>query len=337
MAREVNTVWNYINETSHRAIVDRRKFLSGYDLDKLTAGYTKLEGVRIGSMTVQEVSSEYATRRKQFKKNRLNWRVSNRKSSRYSLGWIPFKIGAIRYKAGQIQFAGIKFSLWDSYDLAKYKLRSGSFNQDARGRWYINIAVEVPEFVGAHQPKPSIGIDLGLKTAVTCSDGTTLEGRTFRKFEKALASSQRARTKSKTRSIHAKIANTRKDALHKLSTAIVRNNAQIFVGNVSSSKLVKTKMAKSTLDAGWSMFKTMLAYKCHQAGIVFEEVNESYTTQTCSSCGVIPSSSPKGLIGLNKRTWTCSSCFAEHDRDTNAAKNILAVGLGRLVVGIPVL
>ena len=204
MAREVNQVWNFCNETSHKAIVEKRKFLSGYDLDKLTAGYTKLDGIRIGSMTVQEVSSEYATRRKQFKKNRLNWRVSNRKSSKYSLGWIPFKIGAAKYKAGQIQFAGIKFSLWDSYDLSKYKLRSGSFNQDARGRWYINIAVEVPEFVGAHQPKPSIGIDLGLKTAVACSDGTTLEGRTFRKFEKALAASKRARTKSKTRRIRQK-------------------------------------------------------------------------------------------------------------------------------------
>lgn len=107
----------------------------------------------------------------------------------------------------------------------------------------------------------------------------------------------------------------------------MEENGAIFVGNVSSEKLVKTKMAKSTLDAGWSMFKTMLEYKSHQAGVVFEEVNESYSTQTCSQCGSIEG--PKGLSGLGVREWTCD-CGAVHDRDTNAAKNILAKGLNML-------
>ncbi len=139
------------------------------------------------------------------------------------------------------------------------------------------------------------------------------------------------------RAIHAKIANQRKDVLHKFSTRLVQDNAAIFVGDVASAKLVKTKMAKSTLDAGWSMLKTMLEYKSHQAGIVFEVVNESYTTQTCSCCGSIPASSPKGRAGLRIREWTCSDCGAVHDRDVNAAKNILAAGHRRLAVGIPVL
>jgi putative transposase len=96
-------------------------------------------------------------------------------------------------------------------------------------------------------------------------------------------------------------------------------------------------MAKSTLDAGWSMLKTMLEYKSHQAGIVFEEVNESYTTQTCSCCGVISASSPKGRAGLGIREWTCGDCGSVHDRDINAARNILARGHARLAAGIPVL
>lgn len=137
------------------------------------------------------------------------------------------------------------------------------------------------------------------------------------------------------RAIHAKIRNQRKDALHKFSTALVQNNAAIFAGDVASAKLVKTKMAKSTLDAGWSMLKTMLEYKATQAGIVFEEVNESYSTQTCSSCGSIPSSSPKGLAGLNKRDWACCECGAVHNRDVNAALNIRARGLSRLEEGTP--
>jgi putative transposase len=330
MAREVNQVFNFCNETSRRAIRERCQWLSGCDLQKLTAGFSKCGGVSMGSGTVQLVCAEYATRRKQFKKARLNWRVSNPKSSKYSLGWIPFKGGHAKYKAGQIEFAGKKFSLWDSYGLGKYELRAGSFSQDARERWYFNVAVEV-------DAKPSagtaaVGIDLGLKTAITTSSGQTFEGRLYRASEKKLAVAQRAGKKRRVKAIHAKIRNQRKDGLHKFSTALVKNNAAIFVGNVASAKLIKTKMAKSTLDAGWTMFKMMLEYKSHQAGIVFEGVNESYTTQACSRCASIEG--PKGLSGLGIRQWTCG-CGAVHDRDVNAARNIAARGLVRLAEGTP--
>ena len=335
MAREVNQVFNFCNETSSRAIRERCHWLSGYDLQKLTAGYSKCEGVTVGSGTVQLVCAEYATRRKQFKKARLNWRVSNPKSSKYSLGWVPFKGGHAKYKSGQVEFAGQKFNLWDSYGLSNYELRAGSFSQDARGRWYFNVAVEVDAKLSAGTA--AVGIDLGLKECATTSTGEKLEGRWYRANEEALATAQRARKKKRVRAIHAKIKNQRKDALHKFSTALVQDNAAIFVGDVASAKLVKTKMAKSTLDAGWSMLKTMLEYKATQAGIVFEEVNESYSTQTCSCCGAIPASSPKGRAGLRIREWVCSECGTEHDRDINAAKNILARGHARLAAGTPAL
>ena len=332
MACEVNFVWNYCNETSSRAIRDRHEFLSAFDLQKLTAGYSKCDGVQVGSATVQLVCEEYATRRKQFKKSRLNWRVSNPKSAKYSLGWIPFKIGTAKYKAGQIVFAGHRFGLWDSYGLSRFDLRAGSFSQDAQGRWYLNVCVKVDaqqsDGVGV------VGIDLGLKTAATCSDGTELASGLYRQHEATLRIAQRAGKKNRVRAIHAKIANSRKDAMHKFSTGLVARNAAIFIGNVQAGAMVKTRMAKSTLDAGWSMLKTMLEYKSHQAGIVFEEVNEAYTTQTCSRCGVIPASSPKGRTGLRMRRWTCCECGAEHDRDVNAAKNIAARGHARLAGGI---
>lgn len=333
LAREVNQVWNYCNETSARAIRERGKWLSGFDLQKLTAGYSKCEGVQIGSTTVQQVCEEYAVRRKQFKKAKLNWRVSNAKSSKHSLGWVPFKAGAVKFKAGQVKFAGSLYSLWDSYDLSKYELRSGSFSQDARGRWYLNVAVQVE--TAKSTGTASVGIDLGLKTVATTSTGETLEGRWYRDAECALSKAQKANKKQRVKAISAQIANRRKDALHKFSSSIVASNAAVFVGNVASTKLVKTRMAKSTLDAGWSMLKTMLEYKCHQAGVVFEVVDESYSTQTCSECGSIQG--PKGLSGLRIREWTCGNCGATHDRDTNAAKNILARGHSRLAVGISAL
>ena len=335
MARQVNQVFNFCNETSCRAIRERHQWLSGYDLQKLTNGFSKCEGVLIGSPTVQQVCEDYAKARRQFKKAKLRWRVSNPQSSKCSLGWIPFKARSLQYKAGQIQFAGQKFSLWDSYGLADYELRAGSFSQDTRGRWYLNVVVKV-------QAQPSaataaVGIDLGLTEAAVTSTGERIEGRFYRKLETQLGMAQRAHKKQRVKAIHAKIANQRKDLLHRFSTRLVKNNAAIFVGDVSSAKLVNTKMAKSTLDAGWSMLRAMLEYKSHQAGIVFEVVNESYTTQTCSCCGAIPASSPKGRAGLRIREWICSACGTAHDRDINAAKNILAAGHRRLAAGITVL
>jgi len=132
------------------------------------------------------------------------------------------------------------------------------------------------------------------------------------------------RSIKKRRAIHAKIANRRKDEHHKLTSQLVQENAAVFVGNVSSKSLTQTKMAKSVLDAGWGQFKTILEYKCAHAGVVFEEINESYTTQTCSCCRVISISSPKGRAGLGMREWTCVECGTFHDRDINAARNILA-------------
>lgn len=328
MARNVNTVWNYCAEISQKAIRDRNDFLSGFDLNNLTAGYTHCDGVLIGANTINLVCQEYASRRRQFKRQRLNWRVSNRQSSRYSLGWIPLKGESIRYKGGQIVYAGHRFSLWDSYGLADYTLRSGSFSQDARGRWYFNVAVDVAVTKG--EGTKAIGIDLGLKTAVTTSDGQQFTGRLYRASEAKLAKAQRAKKRRIARTVNAKVKNQRKDGLHKFSTALVKENAAIFVGDVSSKKMLKTKMAKSTQDAGWAMFKTMLENKCRQAGVVFEVVNEAWSTQTCNVCGVI--AGPKGRAGLNKRVWACV-CGAVHDRDVNAALNIRARGLAGLEAG----
>lgn len=335
MAREVNTVWNFCNETSARAIRERRRYLTGFDLQKLTNGYNRCDGVRIGSSTVQETCAGYAKARRQFKRARLRWRVSNQDSRKYSLGWVPFKARALRYAAGQVQFAGHRFRLWDSYGLDDYTLRAGSFSEDARGRWYLNVVVQVETAPSAGTTE--VGIDLGCKDAATTSEGTKLRGRWYRDLEAKLGIAQRAGHKQRVKAIHAKIAHRRKDALHQFSTALVRDHGAIFVGNVSSAAMVKTKLAKSTLDAGWSMLKNMLEYKSHRARVIFEVVDEAYSTQTCSCCWAIPISSPKGRAGLGIREWVCSECGAVHDRDVNSARLILAAGHRRLAEGIPAL
>lgn len=340
MARDVNTVWNYCNETQYRSLrryTNRPKvWLSGFDLQKLTNGFSKCEGVSIGSTTQQAVCEEFATRLKQFKKQRLNWRVSNRKSAKYSLGWVPFKARALTYKNGQVRFNGLSIGLWDSYGLSKFEFRAGSFSEDSRGRWYLNVVVKfkaeekrVPDGASA------IGIDLGLKALATDSNGRKFEPKQwYRESEAALGIAQRANKKRRVKAIHAKIANQRKDAIHKETSRLVNEHAAIFVGNVNAKAMAKTRMAKSVHDAAWTTFRTQLKYKAIGRCVVFEEVNEAFSTQTCSCCGVIPASSPKGRAGLGIREWTCCSCGAVHDRDTNAARNILAAGLRRLAVGI---
>ncbi|MGP9415950.1 RNA-guided endonuclease InsQ/TnpB family protein [Halomonas sp. AOP7-E1-9] len=330
MARSVNFVWNYVNELSARAIRERGLFLSAYDIQKYTNGAGKDLGLH--SQTLQEVAREYATRRKQFKKPRLAWRKSG--GMRRSLGWVPFKSGAAKWKNGQVFHNGSYFKVWDSHGLSQYRFRSGSFNEDARGRWYFNVVVGVD--VQPSTGQGAVGIDLGLKDVATCSDGERLEnGRFYRDMQDKLATAQRSRNKKRIKAIHARIKNRRQDALHKFSRQLVNQHGEIYVGDVSPVKLAKTRMAKSVLDAGWGQLKTMLEYKCDHAGIVYREVREAYTSRTCSSCGSL--SGPQGVNGLRIREWECLECGVLQDRDMNAARNILSLGAGRCppVVGIP--
>ena len=325
MAREVNFVWNYCNELAARVFERERRFMSGFDFNPYTRGASK-EGLSIGSAVFQEVSEQYVIKRRAEQKIKLRWRSSG--GARRSLGWIPFKTRSLTYKAGQVAFQGIKLSLWDSYGLAAYELGAGSISEDARGRWYLNVCVKVkkPPPIRVVLSSAALGIDLGLKSFAKDSDGGTVEVQHFyRDLEPKIATAQRARKTSRMRALHAKVANRRKDFLHKLSTKQVAQHCAIFVGDVNASALVKTKMAKSVLDAGWSTYRTMLRYKCDDAGVWFQEVDESYSTQTCHVCQ--SRSGPRGLAGLSVRSWVCLGCGAEHDRDRNASQNILHTGL----------
>ena len=341
MAFEVNQVWNAANELTAEygwvpipGVGFMNCCTSEYDLQKELKGIREDRDLSIGAATVQSVITQHAKSRRQFKKNKLQWRSSS--GSKRALGWIPFKTAGVKLVNGQIRFCGHFFGVWDSYGLSQHELGTGSFSQDARGRWYFNTTVKVE--VQPSSGTAAVGIDLGLKTAATCSDGIKLERRRITdEFAGKLGKAQRGNKTRLVKTIHARIKNKRNDAIHKFTTEMVRSYGAIFVGDVSSKKLVKTKMAKSVLDTGWGMLKTQLEYKAIARSVVFLEVNERNTTQSCSSCGSIPASSPKGSAGLGIREWTCCECGTTHDRDINAAKNILRLGHQALAVGIPVL
>jgi IS605 OrfB family transposase len=138
------------------------------------------------------------------------------------------------------------------------------------------------------------------------------------------ANAQRRGHKRQAKRLHRTAARRRKDALHKFSTKIVSTYQSIHLGDVSSLKLAKTRMAKSVLDAGWGMLKAQLQYKGEYAGRCVQIVSERNTTRTCSSCRAL--TGPAGLDMLVMRSWVCSACGDRHDRDVNAARNILTAG-----------
>src|ERR1700730_11024075 len=323
-AIEVNRVWNYANEVSARAarpFVGAPKWLSGYDLDKLTAGATECFE-HIGSDTIQRVNAEFARRRQQFKKIKLRWRIS--RGAKRSLGWIPFKAVQIKRQGRALRFCGKSIRVFERALLDDREWKSGCFTQDCVGDWWLclPVAYEVQDSVA---PKEEIGIDLGLKDAAATSDGEKLQaGHFYRRIEQRIAQAQRRGHKRQAKRLHRRAARRRKEALHRFSRKIVDSYQTIFIGDVSSLKLAKTRMAKSVLDAGWGMLKTQIQYKGQQAGRSVFMVDERNTTRTCSSCRAL--TGPTGLDMVVVRTWVCSACGGMHDRDVNAARNILFAG-----------
>ena len=332
MTSAINYVWNYCNKVSLLAYRRDKTFLSAYDLHKLTAGTSK--DLRLSADTIQQVCTEYVTRRRQCKKIKLKWRAKRR-----SLGWIPFKAAYIRLEDDTITYCGHRFRLWlfgatvwaqgaqrPSRPVAGV-IKTGSFTQDARGRWYVNFQCEVPD---ALEPagQAEIGIDLGLINQIACSDGVIYSRENLtRTHEAALAMAQRAGKKKRTKAIQAKIANRRTDWTHKATTAIARRAKLIVIGDVSSAKLTKMALAKSTYDAAWHSVRCQLTYKAQRLAGVCVSGRETFSSVTCSGCGA--RSGPSGLSGLGVRAWVCSSCGVAHNRDVNAARNILALRTGR--------
>jgi putative transposase len=321
-AVEANQVWNYFNATSYKAIqpfAGKSSWLTGFDLCNLSAGATR-HFEHIGADTIQRIASEFATRRDQFKKAKLRWRASF--GSRRSLGWIPFKAASIRRHGRYLRFCGKVIRIFEAMRFVEIaKWQSGCFSQDAVGDWYLCLPALIPD----ESPAPTlaaVGIDFGLKdTAVTSDNDRLAAGRFYRSLEAKIAQAQRCGHPRQSKRFHRKASRRRHNALHQFSRRIVNCYQRILIGDVSSLKLVKTRMAKSVLDCSWGRLKTLLQYKGAYAGRSVEIVNERNTSRTCSSCGSL--SGPTGVNGLRVRSWICPGCGAAHDRDVNAARNIL--------------
>jgi putative transposase len=215
-----------------------------------------------------------------------------------------------------------------------------TISRDRAGRWFAAFRCE-------HEPEKlegggRIGIDLGLNHLITLDDGTKIENpRHLRKREHRLRKAQRAlsrkrkgsknRAKARLRVAreHARVSDARRDHLHKLTTRLIRENQTICVENLNIKGLVRTRLAKSISDASWGEIIRQLTYKAAWYGRELVKIDRFFpSTKACSSCGVVHGSKP-----LSVREWTCDDCGAEHDRDVNAAMNILAAGTAVIARG----
>ena len=212
--------------------------------------------------------------------------------------------------------------------------------QDAAGRYFASFVVQAGPAAGAARfpapgPGAQVGIDLGLTSFAVLSDGTVVRSprflrraeRKLRRWQKSLSrtaagSSNKEKARVKVARAHATVADSRRDFHHQTSTALIRDNQAVYAEDLCVTGLARTRLAKSVHDAGWSAFVAMLAYKAERYGRYFGTIGRFVpSTGPCSACGVNSGSKP-----LHVRQWACPACGTVHDRDLNAAKNILALG-----------
>ncbi|MGY3204394.1 RNA-guided endonuclease InsQ/TnpB family protein [Streptomyces sp. TE5632] len=206
--------------------------------------------------------------------------------------------------------------------------------RDGAGRYFLSFVVDTePDILP--EAETETGIDLGLSAFAVLSDGTKISAPRFlRRAEKKLkrlqrelsrktkGSKNRAKARSRVARQHAKVADRRRDFQHQASTQLIRDNQAVYVEDLAVSGLGRTRLAKSVHDAGWSAFTRMLEYKAARHGRTFARVDRAFpSSQVCSACGFRDGPKP-----LHVREWACSECGTAHDRDHNAARNVLFEG-----------
>lgn len=248
-----------------------------------------------------------------------------------------FTNGNIKVMDKHIQLPKLGNVKYKNKNKIEGRIINATISKHANGKYFISILCEV-EIKELPKTNSAVGIDLGIKNLATLSDGTVYENpKFFSKLERKLARYQRKlskrelnsqnyfKQKQKVAKLHEHIANCRKDYLHKLTTELIKNHDYICLENLDvKSLLEEKKISKSIADVSWNKFKTFLTYKAEWYGKNVIFVDRYFpSSQICHCCGL----QNKKIKNLSIRTWNCPSCKTEHDRDLNAAINILNEGL----------
>ncbi|WP_354645365.1 RNA-guided endonuclease InsQ/TnpB family protein [Kitasatospora camelliae] len=266
----------------------------------------------------------------------------SRKKSRRSA---EYTTSAFRWREGRLTLAKMAEPLdivWSRPVPEGSAPSTVTVSQDAAGRWFVSLLCDdrptMPAPVNA-----AVGIDAGITALVTLSTGEKITNpRHERRDRERLAKAQRelagkaegdganrARARRKVARVHARIADRRRDFLHKLTTRLVRENQTVVIEDLSVGNMIKNrKLSRAIADASWSELRSMLEYKTRWYGRELVVVDRWFpSSKLCGACGAIAARMP-----LTVRAWQCD-CGAVHDRDVNAARNILAAGLAVAACG----
>lgn len=287
-------------------------------------------------MDFYETKSQYFNKNRKVKLGRMKFKKKTNKQS-YRLPNQRFKLDQ-ENKTIRLEKIGFVDVVLDRHIPDDANYRSVTISKSKSGKFFVSILVKINVDMLPITGK-CVGIDLGLKDLFIFSNGDVVNNpRWFRKNQSKLAKAQRHLSRKKKCSkryekqrikvakVHEKIANQRKYFLHCTSTALVREFDEIITEDLNVAGLKKTNLGKSVSDASWSEFIRQLEYKSNWYGKSFVKIDRFYaSSQICSSCG-----HKDGKKALDIREWTCSNCGVEHDRDFNAALNILVKGYSDL-------
>ncbi|GAA1653221.1 RNA-guided endonuclease InsQ/TnpB family protein [Actinoplanes couchii] len=267
------------------------------------------------------------------------------KSKRRSRASAEFTASAFRYADGRLTLAKMAESLnivWSRPLPEGQSPSTVTVSRDSAGRWFVSLLCQdaIPALPATTN---AVGMDAGLIHLLTLSTGEKIENprheqsdrRRLARAQRALARKERdSRNQDKARvkvaRIHARIADRRRDHLHKLTARLVYENQVLVIEDLTVRNMVKNRsLARAISDAGWRMFREFLTYKCAWYGRDLIVIDRWFpSTRLCSVCGHLAEK-----MALNVRAWTCAGCGAVHDRDVNAARTTLAAGLAVAVCG----
>ncbi|MFE0103115.1 RNA-guided endonuclease InsQ/TnpB family protein [Streptomyces sp. NPDC059009] len=277
---------------------------------------------------------------KRAKYPRFKSKKKSRKSAEYTTS-------GFRFRDGELMLAKMAEPLaivWSRPLPEGAKPSTVTVSQDAAGRWFVSLLCEDPTVKPLPANGKAVGIDVGLEHLLALSTGEKVANpRHERRDRERLAKAQRelarkasgdganrAKARRKVAKIYARIADRRRDALHKLTTRLVRENQTLVIEDLTVRNMVTNrKLARAISDASWAEFRSMLEYKAQWYGRDVVAVDRFFpSSKLCSHCGTLAKAMP-----LNVRTWTCEGCGTTHDRDVNAARNLKAAGLAASACG----
>ncbi|PBC93325.1 putative transposase [Streptomyces sp. Ag82_O1-15] len=343
----VRKVYNMALAARTQAWVTRQERVNYNATSAMLTAWKKTEELaylnEVSSVPLQQTLRHLQTAFTHFFGRRAKYpRFKSRKKSRKSA---EYTTSAFRFRDGKLTLAKMTEPLavvWSRPLPEGMAPSTVTVSLDAAGRWFVSLLCDDSGVKPLSANANAVGIDVGLEHLLTLSTGEKIanprherrdraalarEQRRLAKKEKG--SANRARARLKVAKIHARIADRRRDTLHKITTRLVRENQTIVIEDLTVRNMVKNRrLARAISDAAWGEFRSMLEYKAQWYGREVIAVDRWFpSSRLCSACGTLQDRMP-----LHVRTWTCD-CGVTHDRDVNAAHNLLAAGLAVTVCG----